>query len=155
MEGDQGGRLAAQFCINLQIDSIRKRETGEGGQQAVKDDKAPGAGHSTLSKPFRPWLLDEWSALLACIPFARTRFGFTGAYSAPCLTFPLSFSLTCREMDRTSQTSPRKGQQRSEERTALWSAAAWGIWGPYRNCTKKLEFIIKLAKNCRPPASNH
>lgn len=108
MEGDQGGRLAAQFCINLQIDSIRKRETGEGGQQAVKDDKAPRAGHSTLSKPFRPWLLDEWSALLACIPFARTRFGFTGAYSAPCLTFPLSFSLTCREMDRTSQTSPRK-----------------------------------------------
>lgn len=108
MEGDRGGRLAAHFCINLQIDSIRRKETGEGGRQAVKDDKAPRAGHSTLSKPFLRRLLDEWSALLACIPFAGTRFGFTGAYSALYLTSPLSSSLTCGEMDRTSQTSRKK-----------------------------------------------
>lgn len=117
MEGDQGGRLAAHFCINLRIDSIRKRETGEGGRQAAEDDKAPGAGHSTLSKLFRLWLLDEWSALWACIPFAGTTFGFTGAYRAPCLTSPLfpllEFSQTCREMDRTSETPHGKGALRS------------------------------------------
>lgn len=141
MEGDQGGRLAAHFCINLQIDSIRKRETGEGGQQAVKDDKAPRAGHSTLSKPFRPWLLDEWSALLASIPYARTWFGFTGAYSALRLTSPLSSSLTCREMDRTSQTSHRKRQQRSEVSTMPWSTAAGWMQGLNGNCKKKKYWI--------------
>ena len=41
--GVQGGRLAAHFCINLQIDSIR-RETGEGGRQAAGTMRPPGQG---------------------------------------------------------------------------------------------------------------
>lgn len=118
MEGDQGGRLAAHFCINLQIDSIRRGEAGEGGKQAAEDDKAPGAGHSTLSKLFRLWLLDEWSALWACIPFARTRFGFTGAYRALYLTSPLSPSSVFADMQGAGQESTHTAWMKTMK---IWS----------------------------------
>lgn len=45
--GGQAGRLAAHFCINLQIDSIGRGETGEGGRQAGKQRRMirpPGQG---------------------------------------------------------------------------------------------------------------
>lgn len=88
--GGLGRSTSCTFLHKSQIDSIRRRETGEGGRQATEDDKTPRAGHSTLSKLFRLWLLDEWSALWACIPFARMRFSFTGAYRTPYLTSLLS-----------------------------------------------------------------
>lgn len=61
-KGDQGGRQTAHFCINLRK-IASEEEKGERGRQAAEDDKAPGAGHSTLSKLFRLPLLDEWSTL--------------------------------------------------------------------------------------------
>lgn len=118
MEGDQGGRLAAHFCINLQIDSIRRGETGEGGRQAAEDDKAPGAGHSTLSKLFRLRLLDEWSALWACIPFARMRFGFTGAYKALYLTPSLSPYSAFTDMHEDGQSSANTTWKKT---TKIWN----------------------------------
>lgn len=119
MEGDQGGRLAAHFCINLQIDSIRRGETGEGGKQAVEDDKAPRAGHSTLSKLFRLWLLDEWSALWACIPFASTRFSFNRAYRALYLTsllYPSSVFTDMRGDGRRSTHTHRTERKTMKSR---------------------------------------